>query len=113
MTQAVRYGQRRVIRKLSLDELPQLLNVLKGDMSIVGPRPLPVSDASVFGAIDGKRLNVRPGITGLWQTLGRSDIGYDEMVKLDLAYIQSWSFWTDAQILLRTVPVVLRGEGAY
>jgi exopolysaccharide biosynthesis polyprenyl glycosylphosphotransferase len=102
----------KLIRKLSIDELPQLLNVLRGEMSLVGPRPLPVS-ADSFGPVDGKRHNARPGITGLWQTSGRSHLGYEEMIKLDLAYIQHWSVWTDIQILLRTIPAVARGEGAF
>lgn len=102
----------RFIRKLSIDELPQLINVLRGEMSLVGPRPLPVS-GSAFGAFDRRRLEVRPGITGMWQTAGRSDLTYDDMIRLDLTYVSTCSVWTDLRILARTVPVVLRGSGAY
>jgi exopolysaccharide biosynthesis polyprenyl glycosylphosphotransferase len=102
----------RIIRKTSIDELPQFINVLKGDMSLVGPRPLPV-EAEHFGDIAIKRLNVRPGCTGFWQILGRSDLSYEEMVKLDLAYIQNWSLWADVQIILKTVPILFTGRGAY
>lgn len=102
----------RFIRKTSLDELPQLVNVLKGDMSLVGPRALPV-EVEHFGDLAIKRLNVRPGCTGFWQVLGRSDLTYDEMVKLDLAYIQNWSLWVDVQLMLKTIPVLLLRKGAY
>src|SRR4051794_15415857 len=87
-----------VLRRLSLDELPQLLNVLRGEMSMVGPRPLPV-DPDDFGALDGKRHSVPPGITGYWQIAGGTGLTYHEMVKLDLAYIQNWSLWLDLRIL--------------
>lgn len=102
----------RFIRKTSLDELPQLINVLKGDMSLVGPRALPV-EVEHFGDLAIKRLNVRPGCTGFWQVLGRSDLTYEEMVKLDLAYIQNWSLWVDVQLMLKTIPVLLLRKGAY
>lgn len=102
----------RFIRKTSLDELPQLVNVLKGDMSLVGPRALPV-EVEHFGDLAIKRLNVRPGCTGFWQVLGRSDLTYEEMVKLDLAYIQNWSLWVDVQLMLKTIPVLLLRKGAY
>lgn len=101
-----------LIRKTSLDELPQFINVLKGDMSLVGPRALPV-EVEHFGDIAIKRLNVRPGVTGYWQVLGRSDLTYDEMVKLDLAYIQNWSIWVDIQLMLKTIPVIFGRKGAY
>ncbi|MCC7078211.1 MAG: sugar transferase [Acidimicrobiia bacterium] len=100
------------IRRTSLDELPQFLNVLTGDMSLVGPRALPV-EVEHFGDIAIKRLNVRPGVTGYWQVLGRSDLTYDEMVKLDLAYIQNWSIWADIQLILKTLPVIFGRKGAY
>lgn len=102
----------RFIRKTSLDELPQLVNVLKGEMSLVGPRALPV-EVEHFGDLAIKRLNVRPGCTGFWQVLGRSDLTYDEMVKLDLAYIQNWSLWVDLQLMLKTIPVLVLRKGAY
>jgi len=95
----------RALRRLSIDELPQLLNVLQGDMSLVGPRPLAV-DPGAFGALDGKRHSVPPGITGYWQIAGGNGLTYQEMVKLDLAYIQNWSLWLDIRLLARTVPAV-------
>jgi exopolysaccharide biosynthesis polyprenyl glycosylphosphotransferase len=94
-----------LLRRLSLDELPQLWNVLRGEMSMVGPRPLPV-DPEDFGALDGKRHSVPPGITGYWQIAGGTGLTYQEMVKLDLAYIQNWSLWLDLRILARTVPAL-------
>jgi exopolysaccharide biosynthesis polyprenyl glycosylphosphotransferase len=95
----------RVIRRYSIDELPQLLNVLKGQMSLVGPRPLAVHPDD-FGTLDGKRHCVPPGITGYWQIAGSNGLTYDEMVKLDFAYINNWSVWLDARLLARTVPAL-------
>jgi lipopolysaccharide/colanic/teichoic acid biosynthesis glycosyltransferase len=103
----------RLLRRWSLDELPQLLNVLWGDMSFVGPRPLPPDEAAAANAQVTRRLLVRPGITGLWQVSGRSDLPWEECVRLDLQYVDNWSLALDAQILLRTTVAVLRHEGAY
>ncbi len=103
----------RLIRKWSIDELPQLINVLKGDMSIVGPRPPLPSETALYGPWHRKRLNVAPGITGLWQVSGRSDLSFDDMVKLDLFYIESWSLWLDIKIIIKTLPVVVIARGAY
>ncbi|WOO42667.1 sugar transferase [Rubellicoccus peritrichatus] len=102
------------LRRYSLDELPQLWNVLKGDMSLVGPRPLPVDETLRFERFrDRRRLSVLPGLTGLWQVSGRSDIrDFAEWVRLDLEYIDQWSLWLDLRILLKTIPVVLSGQGA-
>ena len=101
------------LRKFSLDELPQLINVLKGDMSVVGPRPQIISEAEGYDESALRRLRVKPGITGLWQVSGRSDLTYEEMVRLDIFYVQNWSMEEDFRILLRTVPAVFFGKGAY
>ena len=108
----------RFIRKFSIDEFPQFWNVVRGDMNLVGPRPLPVADLE--GIEDDPEIaywfelrhQVSPGITGLWQVMGRSDLGFREMVRLDIHYVQNWSPWLDLKILLATVPAVLRGRGA-
>ena len=102
----------RFIRKTSLDELPQLINVIKGEMSLVGPRPLPADDGDFLGDVR-RRLLVRPGMTGLWQVSGRSDLSWDEAVRLDLYYVDNWSLAYDLSILWRTVGVVLARKGAY
>ncbi|MCK5214987.1 MAG: sugar transferase [Candidatus Omnitrophica bacterium] len=101
------------LRKYSLDELPQLINVLKGDMSLVGPRPLPIDQIEREDLRQLRRLEVRPGITGLWQIRGRSDISFSRLVRWDVWYINNWSFWLDINILLQTIPVVVKGKGAY
>ncbi|MDD3116917.1 MAG: exopolysaccharide biosynthesis polyprenyl glycosylphosphotransferase [Victivallaceae bacterium] len=103
----------RFIRKFSIDELPQLFNVLLGDMSLVGPRPPLPKEVEQYTLDDRKRLNVVPGITGLWQVSGRSDIPFKKQVALDKKYIQSQSLLNDIMILLRTIPAVLTGRGAY
>lgn len=103
----------RVLRQSSLDELPQLWNVLRGDMSLVGPRPPLPNEVARYEPWQHKRLLVRPGITGLWQVSGRSDVGFREMVRLDLEYIERWSLWFDFHILLRTILAVIGAEGAY
>jgi exopolysaccharide biosynthesis polyprenyl glycosylphosphotransferase len=103
----------RILRRTSLDELPQLWNVLKGEMSIIGPRPPIPSEVEAYDPWHLRRLEVRPGITGLWQVSGRSDLTFDEMVLLDIYYIENWSPLLDLRILLKTVPTVLLGKGAY
>jgi lipopolysaccharide/colanic/teichoic acid biosynthesis glycosyltransferase len=108
----------RLIRRFSLDELPQLLNVIRGDMSLVGPRPLPASDLDMDGRSTRhqswsiERATVRPGITGLWQVRGRSALPFEEMMRLETLYVQTRSYRLDLQILVETIPAVLTGRGA-
>jgi exopolysaccharide biosynthesis polyprenyl glycosylphosphotransferase len=101
------------LRKTSLDELPQLWNVLRGDMSLVGPRPFVTHEADQITGWAERRLDMTPGITGLWQVLGRNDIPFEEMCKLDYLYVTNWSLWWDLKILCQTIPTVLMGRGAY
>ncbi|HEY9846542.1 MAG TPA: sugar transferase, partial [Candidatus Caenarcaniphilales bacterium] len=104
----------KYLRRYSLDELPQIFNVLFGQMSLVGPRPLPTRDVEKFSAHHFIRQEVLPGITGLWQVSGRSDIpDFEEVLRLDVTYIESWSLWLDIQILLQTVQVIFQKKGAY
>ena len=103
----------RIIRKTSIDELPQLFNILKGDMSIVGPRPPILREVVKYDAWHGLRLSVKPGLTGLWQVSGRNRVGFDEMVRLDLKYIRERSLKRDFEIIARTIPVILGDLNAY
>jgi exopolysaccharide biosynthesis polyprenyl glycosylphosphotransferase len=103
----------RFLRRFSLDEIPQLLNVLRGDMSLVGPRPLPVRDYVQLEPWHRKRYLVLPGMTGLWQISGRIDLSFDDLVRLDFYYLDNWSIWLDVSILGRTIPAVLFSRGAY
>jgi len=103
----------RWLRKTSIDELPQLVNVILGTMSLVGPRPLPLEQVRLESIEERARLSVKPGITGLWQVSGRADVPYSEWVEMDLYYVQHKSVWLDILILLRTFPEVLSCEGAY
>ena len=103
----------RFLRRNSIDELPQLINVLRGQMSLVGPRPLPLRDHARLEEWHHRRYNVLPGVTGLWQVSGRSDLTFDDMVRLDFLYIERWSVLLDLTILLKTVPAVIRRRGAY
>ena len=103
----------RFLRRTSLDELPQLWNVLRGDMSLVGPRPFVLYEADRISGWAQHRLDMTPGITGLWQVLGRNDIPFEEMVKLDYVYVTNWSLWWDMKILCQTIPAVLAKRGAY
>jgi lipopolysaccharide/colanic/teichoic acid biosynthesis glycosyltransferase len=101
----------RFLRKYSLDELPQLWNVLKGDMTLVGPRPHPLDDVELYGPGHYGRLEVKPGLTGLWQVTARANPSFETCMALDLGYIQNWSLLLDFQILFWTAPAVLAGEG--
>ena len=103
----------KILRKTSIDELPQLVNVLKGDMSLVGPRPLPLRDYRRFQKNwQKRRVSVKPGITGLWQVCGRNDLSFDRWIELDMEYIDHWSLFLDFKILMKTIPAVLSGKGA-
>lgn len=102
-----------VIRKTSIDELPQLINVLFGDMSLVGPRPALPHELNKYNAYHFRRLTVKPGITGLWQVSGRNNIPFEEWIKLDLKYIDEWTPWMDIKILALTVPAVISQKGAH
>ena len=103
----------RVIRRLSIDELPQLWNVLRGDMALVGPRPALPAEVSTYSVAERRRLLVRPGITCIWQVSGRSDIPFSRQVEMDLEYILTANLATDLKLLVKTVPAVISGQGAY
>jgi lipopolysaccharide/colanic/teichoic acid biosynthesis glycosyltransferase len=103
----------RLLRRFSLDELPQLLNVLRGEMSLVGPRPLPQRDFERLEDWHKKRYLVLPGITGLWQVSGRSELDFDDLVRLDFLYLERWSVFLDLTILIKTVPAVITRKGAF
>lgn len=101
------------LRRFSIDEVPQILNVFWGHMSLVGPRPIVRDEVPYFGDRARQILGVRPGVTGLWAVSGRSNLSYEERVELEFRYASSWNLWMDAKILLRTIPAVFRGHGAY
>ncbi|HEY0605822.1 MAG TPA: sugar transferase, partial [Herpetosiphonaceae bacterium] len=103
----------RFLRKYSLDEIPNLWNVLRGEMSLVGPRPAIPEEVFQYESWHRRRLEVTPGVTGLWQATGRSDSSFDEYVRLDIYYAEHWSVWLDLRIMLATVPSVIKGRGAY
>ena len=103
----------RFLRKTSLDELPQLVNVLKGEMSLVGPRMITPEEMDKYGKWRWNLLTVKPGITGLWQISGRSDVTYEERVRLDMYYIRNYTLWLDLLIMWRTLPAVMGHRGAY
>ena len=106
-------GVGRFLRRFSIDEVPQVLNVLRGEMSLVGPRPLPIRDFELLEPWHRKRYLVLPGMTGLWQIAGRSALGFDDLVRLDFYYLEHWSIWLDISILLKTIPAVVASRGAY
>jgi Undecaprenyl-phosphate galactose phosphotransferase WbaP len=103
----------KFLRKTSLDEIPQLWNIFKGDMSFVGPRPVTLGELEKYGGAVEYVLSVTPGLSGMWQVSGRSDTDYDERIALDSYYIQNWSIWLDLWIVVKTIWVVLVGKGAY
>jgi lipopolysaccharide/colanic/teichoic acid biosynthesis glycosyltransferase len=103
----------RVLRRYSLDELPQLFNVLRTQMSLVGPRPLILDENEHVVSWGRTRLRLKPGITGLWQVLGRSEIPFEEMTRLDYLYVTSWSLWGDIMLICRTLPALVRTRNAY
>ncbi len=102
-----------MLRRLSLDELPQLINVVRGDMSLVGPRPPLQREVERYGYDMHRRFLVKPGLTGLWQVSGRSDLSWDDSVRIDVRYVENWSLAFDFMILWKTVGAVIRGSGAY
>jgi len=101
------------LRRFSVDEIPQVWNVLRGQMSLVGPRPLPLRDYARLESWHRKRYLVLPGVTGLWQISGRSNLGFDDLVRLDFYYLENWSIWLDITIIAKTLPAVLTRRGAY
>jgi lipopolysaccharide/colanic/teichoic acid biosynthesis glycosyltransferase len=103
----------RFLRRYSLDEFPNILNVLRGEMSLVGPRPLPLRDHAKLDQWHRRRSDVLPGMTGLWQIAGRSDLNFDDLVRLDVYYLENWSIWLDVTILVKTLPAVIGQRGAY
>ena len=103
----------RLLRRFSLDEVPNVLNVLRGEMSLVGPRPLPLRDYALLEDWHRRRAAVLPGMTGLWQISGRSDLSFDDLVRLDFYYLENWSIGLDISILAKTLPAVLASRGAY
>jgi exopolysaccharide biosynthesis polyprenyl glycosylphosphotransferase len=103
----------RVLRRYSIDEVPNAINVVRGEMSLVGPRPLPVRDYALLEPWHRRRYNVLPGVTGLWQIAGRSDLSFDDLVRLDFYYLENWSIWLDITILFKTLPAVAQQRGAY
>ncbi|MCE9529729.1 MAG: sugar transferase [Planctomycetes bacterium] len=103
----------RILRKTSLDELPQLWNVLKGEMTLVGPRPAVVSEVLKYNSHERRRLGAVPGLTCIWQVSGRADLDFQQQVELDLRYIREQSFWLDLRLMVMTIPAVLSGKGAY
>ena len=102
-----------ILRRTSLDELPQVINILRGEMSLVGPRPIVPEEMSRYGAHFEAYCSAKPGLTGLWQVGGRNDVSYQARVALDRAYVEHYSFWLDLKIMLKTVPALLRMEGSY
>ena len=102
-----------MLRRFSIDETPQFLNVLVGDLSLVGPRPPLPSEVARYSLADRKRLHVKPGLTCLWQVQGRSDVSFETLMSLDMQYIRSQSAWKDLVIIIKTIPAVLFGRGAY
>jgi lipopolysaccharide/colanic/teichoic acid biosynthesis glycosyltransferase len=100
----------RFVRRYALDELPQLINVLSGEMSLVGPRPLILAEDQHVADWARSRLELKPGITGLWQSLGSSAIPFEEMIRLDYVYVTSWSLWNDLRLLVQTIPALLHGD---
>jgi lipopolysaccharide/colanic/teichoic acid biosynthesis glycosyltransferase len=103
----------RILRRISFDEFPQLINILKGEMSLVGPRPIVNEEVEKYGEDYNRIFSVKPGLTGLWQVSGRSDTDYAERVSYDTYYLQSWSVWLDIWVILKTFSVVIKGKGAY
>ena len=110
-TRITRVG--KFLRKTSLDELPQLINIVAGQMSVIGPRPVTKEETELYNIHKDYVLSVLPGLSGMWQISGRSDSSYDERIQYDIYYIQNWSIWLDIWILIKTVYVVLKGRGAY
>jgi lipopolysaccharide/colanic/teichoic acid biosynthesis glycosyltransferase len=100
------------LRKTSIDELPQLINILRGEMSLVGPRPPLPAEVARYNRWQRRKLSVKPGLTCLWQINGRNHVDFDDWMKLDIEYIDNWSIWLDTKILVKTVPAVMKGSGA-